>query len=434
MSKTRGRTFIEGKERYFVIGGLFFLLSLLITLVIFLSQLIIEKENTLMQFEAERGFSSSTLLLLQEEHYRALAAMEEANIKAIGVYTNTGQLRLSLGSVPNNLALDRFYEIWRTRGNTLSSQGVATYNKATGMIEYIRFSRLTIQVDTGSFMLEDDGYLRSPLSFPDVVYVLFDGQSYYRKVILVRIATVVAVLALIISHLSIYFVYNRNRIYRETLAKQESLVNLGEAARTLAHEIKNPLSALTLQIALLKKTSHSSAKEDLAIIDQEVQRLIDLTNKVSDFLRNPIGKPERLDLNLLFESLKHTFHDKIKIINKSGQKYYVYFDADRARSVFENLIKNALESSDDNKLHVEVELSHDRRQMVHIYVRDRGEGIKEENLEKIFDPFFTTKIYGSGIGLSICRQFVRARKGNIRLQRREGGGTVAEVILPSEEN
>ena len=181
MSKTRGRTFIEGKERYFVIGGLFFLLSLLVTLVIFLSQLIIEKENTLMQFEAERGFSSSTLLLLQEEHYRALVAMEEANIKAIGVYTNTGQLRLSLGSVPNNLALDRFYEIWRTRGNPLSSQGVATYNKATGMIEYIRFSRLTIQVDTGSFMLEDDGFLRSPLSFPDVVYVLFDGQSHIEK-------------------------------------------------------------------------------------------------------------------------------------------------------------------------------------------------------------------------------------------------------------
>ena len=102
--------------------------------------------------------------------------------------------------------------------------------------------------------------------------------------------------------------------------------------------------------------------------------------------------------------------------------------------MFENLIKNALESSDDNKLHVEVELNHDRRQMVHVFVRDRGEGISEENLEKIFDPFFTTKIYGSGIGLSICRQFVRARGGNIRLQRREGGGTVAEVILPSEEN
>ncbi|NCB02843.1 MAG: sensor histidine kinase, partial [Spirochaetia bacterium] len=50
----------------------------------------------------------------------------------------------------------------------------------------------------------------------------------------------------------------------------------------------------------------------------------------------------------------------------------------------------------------------------------------------IFDPFFTTKIHGSGIGLAICRQFVRARNGNLKLYAREGGGTVAEVILPAE--
>ena len=67
MSSARRWSFIEGKEQIFVVGGLLFLFVLLVTLVLFLSQLIIEKENTLMQFEAERGFASSTLLLLQEE-------------------------------------------------------------------------------------------------------------------------------------------------------------------------------------------------------------------------------------------------------------------------------------------------------------------------------------------------------------------------------
>jgi signal transduction histidine kinase len=100
--------------------------------------------------------------------------------------------------------------------------------------------------------------------------------------------------------------------------------------------------------------------------------------------------------------------------------------------VFENLIKNALESCPEGDPKVEVEILRDKKKFIRILIRDRGEGIAEENLEKIFDPFFTTKIHGSGIGLAICRQFVRARGGNLKLYARDGGGTVAEVILPPE--
>ncbi|HCG63604.1 MAG TPA: two-component sensor histidine kinase [Sphaerochaeta sp.] len=431
MSSARRWSFIEGKEQIFVVGGLLFLFVLLVTLVLFLSQLIIEKENTLMQFEAERGFASSTLLLLQEEHSRALEAMQEGNVRGIGVYSNAGRLMLGLGSVPNTLPLERFNDIWRNRNANQWNQGVATYNKDTGMIEYIRFSRLTIQVETGDIMLEEDGFLPSPLTFPDVLYILFDGQDYFRKVMLVRFFSAAAVLGLLAFHLLVYSIYRNNRKYRETLAKQESLVNLGEAARTLAHEIKNPLSAITLQMALLKKTLPASSKEDLMVIDQEVQRLTQLTNKVSDFLRNPVGMPEKLDIVALLESLQHTFHGKLKFVPGSLHHAYIHFDSDRARSVFENLIKNALESCTDCDPEVEVEVSRDKRHLIHIAVRDRGEGIPEQNLEKIFDPFFTTKIHGSGIGLAICRQFIRARGGNLKLYAREGGGTVAEVILPS---
>ncbi|MFA5513683.1 MAG: HAMP domain-containing sensor histidine kinase [Sphaerochaetaceae bacterium] len=432
MNKKRGQKKSDKKEEILVILGLFFLLILLSALLLFLSRLIIDRENTLMQFEAERGFSSSTLLLLQQEHSRALATMEEDKVKGIGVYTSSGRLRLGLGSVPNTLPLDRFYEMYLSESSKLQSQGVAIYNKATQMIEYVRFSRLSIQVETGSFMLDEDGFLPSPLTFPDVLYILFDGQAYYRKIMVVRIFSAIAFLALVAIHYLVFRIYKRNQLYRETLAKQESLVNLGEAARTLAHEIKNPLSALTLQVALLKKTLPANAKEDLAVVDQEIGRLNQLTNKVSDFLRNPIGTPEKIDLIALLESLKQTFQDKIKLVKIPNQKVYIYFDHDRARSVFENLIKNALESCADRNPQVEVEIRRSRRNTIHIYIRDRGDGISDENMDKIFNPFFTTKIYGSGIGLSICRQFVRARGGDLKLMKREGGGTVALVILPSD--
>ncbi|MFA7371484.1 MAG: HAMP domain-containing sensor histidine kinase, partial [Sphaerochaetaceae bacterium] len=272
------------------------------------------------------------------------------------------------------------------------------------------------------------------LSFPDVLYILFDGEQYYHKVMLVRFFSLIAVLFLLAFHLLVYNIYRSNRKYREVLAKQESLVNLGQAARTLTHEIKNPLSAITLQMALLKKTLGEGNQEGVAVVDQEVQRLIHLTNKVSDFLKNPVGAPEKLDLIALLKSLRLTFLDKISLDTATLDEALIYFDPDRARSVFENLIKNAIESCGNRDPAVEVEVTKDRRKQIHVFIKDRGDGIEEGNLEKIFDPFFTTKIHGSGIGLAICRQFVRAQNGNLKLYSRDGGGTVAEVIIPGENS
>jgi len=93
-------------------------------------------------------------------------------------------------------------------------------------------------------------------------------------------------------------------------------------------------------------------------------------------------------------------------------------------------LKNAVESCSGRDPEVEVVISSGKRGLIHIFVMDRGDGIRSEDEKKIFDPFFTTKINGSGIGLSISRQFVRARGGNVRLYAREGKGTVAGVVLP----
>lgn len=432
MSKHRRWSIVEGKEPIFVAGGLMFSFILLIAMVLVLSQSIIDNEDTLMQYEAERGFSSSVLLLLQEERTKAEEAMEEEHVKGLGIYSNTGKLMIGLGSVPNTLPLDRFNTEWRAQSSDQGNRGVATYNKETGMIEYIRFSRLTIQVETGNFTLEEDGYLPSPMSFPDILYILFDGQQYQQRIMFVRIFSVVAIIGLVAFYMLVLNIYQSNRQYRATLAKQENLVNLGEAARTLAHEIKNPLSAITIQMALLKKTLPDTNREDLAVVNQEVQRLIQLTNKVSDFLRNPVGTPEKMDLAICIDSLQHTFSTPVRIVEGSLRPAYILFDSDRARSVFENLLKNATESCQDRDPEVEVEITEDKKGMYHIYIRDRGDGIAEENKEKVFDPFFTTKIHGSGIGLSICRQFVKARGGHLKLSPREGGGTVVEVILAKD--
>ncbi len=199
MSRTNRWKALEGKEQVVVLWSLSFLFLVLATLVIFLAQLFIDRETTLMQFEAERGFASSTLLLLQEEHSKALEAMGDAKVKGIGVYSNNGRLRLGLGSVPNTIPLDKFSAIQRSGSTEQYINGIASYNKETGMIEYLRYSRFTIEMETGNLMLDEDGYLPSPLTFPDVLYVLFDGQEYYSKVMSVRFISVVSILAFIFT-------------------------------------------------------------------------------------------------------------------------------------------------------------------------------------------------------------------------------------------
>jgi len=427
LEKKRNRWMIgDAREPYIVITSLAVAFLLLVSLVIFLTTALIEREQLRMQSEAERAFNS-VFLALQDSTNKAQKTMAEENVSGIGVYSSMGRRVLSLGNVPMTIPLDRFSSSMELINKSNPNTGVATYNRATKMIEYIRFSRLTILLDTGQLTLTESGLLPTPIDFPDVLYLIFDGEEYHQRLVIIGAIGISSSLVLIGLFLLVLNIYRSNRRYRETIAKQESLVNLGQAARTLTHEIKNPLSAITIQLALLKKTLPSEYHGDLIVIDQELNRLTQLTNKVSDFLRNPLGNPVQVDLNELLLSLIKCFDKPIAF---SSEKHYtITFDEDRARSVFENLLKNAVESAGEGDPQVEVKITSGKRNLLYVFIMDRGEGIAPSELRKIFDPFFTTKIHGSGIGLSISRQFVKARGGNLRLYRREGGGTVAEVTL-----
>lgn len=424
MERKRKRwVIVDGREPFFVIGSLILAFLLLIGLVLFLATAIIEREELRMQSEAERAFNS-VFLALQDSTTKALKTMQEQRVSGVGVYSSMGRKVLSLGNVPLTIPLAKF---GNKSGKQDSNTGTATYNKETGMIEYIRFSRLTILLDTGELTLTESGLLPTPIDFPDVLYLHFDGENYYHRLMVIMFVSILSIFVLIALFLLVLNIYQSNRRYRDTIAKQESLVNLGQAARTLTHEIKNPLSAITIQLALLRKTLPKENLEDLHLMVQEVDRLTQLTNKVSDFLRNPLGMPEVVDLNELFSTLIKRFDKPIRFRTEISAQ--ILIDKDRARSVFENLLKNAVESCEGDP-EVEVVIKDGKRGLIHIFVMDRGDGIDSKDEKKIFDPFFTTKIHGSGIGLSISRQFVRARGGNVRLYSRDGGGTVAEVVLP----
>jgi len=232
--------------------------------------------------------------------------------------------------------------------------------------------------------------------------------------------------------LYIRFLYIRNREYRERIEAQKNLVILGTAAGTLAHEIKNPLSSIRIQTGLLEKLYPENGRNEVAIINEEVDRLSALSSRIGDYLRDSKGNPVPLDLRALLTETGIRLCGRN--ITEEGKEVLVSADKDRLRSAFENLIRNALESGGPPE-NIDVSITPavkngGKSGRVTVCVLDRGKGIAKEDMGRLFDLFFTRKSMGSGIGLSICKRFVEAAGGSIRLENREEGGAAARVVLP----
>lgn len=219
----------------------------------------------------------------------------------------------------------------------------------------------------------------------------------------------------------------RNREFQQTLRRNQELLQYTEAARTLSHEIKNPLSAILLQTAILKKLPEGKTSE-VRIIEEETRRISQLVERVREFLRDPLGSPVAVDLYESVSSLRDRFSQPIQLSPETSPGWKVRFDPSRLRSVLENLLKNACESGLEPS--PSVVLSRPKPSLLRLEVFDRGSGLDDEALKNAFTPFFTKKTTGTGIGLSIARDFVLAAGGKITLANRVDGGAVATVELP----
>lgn len=276
---------------------------------------------------------------------------------------------------------------------------------------------------------------------PEVLFLELHSAQHWTRASLYRSAGVVAPLIIVGLLTAMALLYRRNASYRRRLAEQEQLARLGEASRTLSHEIKNPLSAIRIQTAYLKRTLPAERRSELQLIEEEVARLGLLTDRVGEFLRDPRGEPQSVELQGFIGELVLRFAGRVRFVSDGGPPApIVRFDRQRLRSVLENLIRNASEAvapesgapGGDAQGSVEVELAV-RASHVEIAVRDRGPGIPEDMMEKVFDPFYTTKTQGSGVGLAVSRRFVEAAGGRLLLANRPGGGLEARVILPRVE-
>lgn len=222
----------------------------------------------------------------------------------------------------------------------------------------------------------------------------------------------------------------------ERLLLQERLAAAGQFATGMAHEIKNPLSAIkTFAQYLPEKYADPVFRQKFfRIVQSEIDRINDIVKELSDF-----AKPAPLQLQPV--QLGQVLEDTLALLSdqclKQGVEVQTTFehnglmlqaDPQQLKQVLLNLLLNSLEAMPDGgRLQV---ATRPHPQGVTIRITDTGSGIDAEHQRHIWDPFFTTKERGMGLGLAIVKGIVERHGGRIAISSAQGNGTIVDVSLP----
>ncbi len=241
------------------------------------------------------------------------------------------------------------------------------------------------------------------------------------------------------------------RMERE-LQLRSRLAGVGELAASIAHEIRNPLAAISGSVELLRGGVEPSERERLmSIVLREIGRLDAL---IGDFLQYARPAPPKLErvalaplLGEVVEMLRAAAPAEIRIEQDADPEARALGDATQLRQLVWNLVRNACDALEGSgRIHLAARrLEHppqgvgdaDRKRPregalgVEIIVSDNGRGIAAADLERIFDPFFTTKPEGTGLGLATVHRIVESHGGALHVESPSGGGTRFRVQLPA---
>ncbi len=245
------------------------------------------------------------------------------------------------------------------------------------------------------------------------------------------------------------------------LHRMENLANLTNLAAGMAHEIKNPLGAISIHIQLLQKALEK-ARQNNDVLPQKkfVEDHVDVVNDEIDHLNKlimdflfavrPVNaqlelkKPAALIQNIV-DFFTPEFHDNdinVKLIIKDAESRLL-LDEKLLRDIIMNLAQNALaaikQKKDDDKTpddytgEFTIECA-SAENKYYIIISDNGCGMKSETVSKIFEPYFTTKANGTGLGMTMVYKIVKEFSGDIQVESQEGKGTVFTMVFPLQQD
>jgi signal transduction histidine kinase len=221
--------------------------------------------------------------------------------------------------------------------------------------------------------------------------------------------------------------------------RAEQLAAVGQIAAGVAHELRNPLTAIKMlvQTGLEGPTPAGLPAEDLAVIEQSIRRMEQYIQIFLDFARPPRSERRRVDLLdvvrrgvALVEGRAR--RQKVAIeLDVPDWPVHASLDPEQIQQVLVNLLINALDALPRGGI-IRVEVRTDR-DTITVHVRDNGPGVPAAIRDRLFEPFVTGKPEGVGLGLSICKRLVEAHGGSIHGTNAPSGGAEITLTLPAEE-
>ncbi|WP_066058477.1 PAS domain S-box protein [Robertmurraya korlensis] len=220
----------------------------------------------------------------------------------------------------------------------------------------------------------------------------------------------------------------------QQLIKSEKLSAIGQLSASIAHEIRNPLTALKGFLQIMRSSAPSKEICYYEIMADEIARIEQITGELL-----MVAKPQVHHFH--YENLKEIFHDvntllssqalmnKVNIKVHSEEIPLVYCVGHQLKQVLINLIKNAIESMPSGgNIHVFIDKTNNDE--VIIIIQDQGCGIPEDLLDNIGIPFYTTKQKGTGLGMMTSFKIIESHAGSMEITSKEGEGTVVKILLP----
>lgn len=224
----------------------------------------------------------------------------------------------------------------------------------------------------------------------------------------------------------------------EQLKKSDTLNVVGELAAGIAHEIRNPMTALKGFIQLLEDSIQEDHSMYFNIITSELMRIDSIINEFLILAKPQLVEYIDKDITKIMKETVEFLTAQAVLHNVQIRTCYenglpnVFCEPNQMKKVFINLIKNAIEVMPKGGLiTVSMELTADNR--MHISIQDEGEGIPEDMLTKLGQPFYTTKEKGTGLGLMVTYKIIEEHNGSITVESELGVGTIFHIYLPFEK-
>jgi two-component system, sporulation sensor kinase E len=219
------------------------------------------------------------------------------------------------------------------------------------------------------------------------------------------------------------------------LHKSDTLSVIGQLAAGVAHEIRNPMTALKGFVQLLEDTSEGKHSMYFDVISTELNRIDTIIN---EFLI--LAKPQAI--KFVEHSITQIMSETVNLLSAQAVLYNVQFllhydddlptlicEPNQLKKVFINMIKNGIEVMlSGGFITITMKQTTDNR--IHISIKDEGYGIPEEKVKKLGQPFYTTKERGTGLGLMVSYRIIEEHEGTIKVESEIGKGTVFHVYLP----